>query len=129
MDCKNIFGRPVDFILRQDQITQVRAHPEGMERNVAREDCTPVNLEADCLPNAANTEPTHQPDDVQPVADNDQLDVSALEVMMANTTLQREFEIVSDQDHSQVMHRRVVAETDVEAVDETFDAVLAGADD
>ena len=78
MDCKNIFGRLVEFILRQDQLTQVRAHPEGMERDVAREDCPPVNLKADCLPNRANAELSHQPDDVQPVADNDKLDVSCL---------------------------------------------------
>jgi len=46
-----------------------------------------------------------------------------------NTTLQREFESVSSRDHAQVMRRWVVAETDVEAVDETVDVVMAGADD
>jgi len=48
---------------------------------------------------------------------------------MANTTLQREFESVSGQDHAQVMRRWVVAETDVEAIDVTDDVVLAGAED
>jgi len=41
----------------------------------------------------------------------------------------RKFESVSGQDHAQVMRRWVVAETEVEAVDETVDVVLAGADD
>jgi len=48
---------------------------------------------------------------------------------MANMTLRREFESVSGQDHAQVMRRWVVAETDVEAVDESADVVSAGADD
>jgi len=48
---------------------------------------------------------------------------------MANTTLQREFESESGQDHAQVMRRWVVAETKVDAVDETVDVVLAGVDD
>jgi len=100
-----------------------------MECNVARTDCPPVCLKADCLPKRANTELRRQPDDVQPVADNEQFDVSSLVAMMANTTLQREFESVSDQDHAQVRRRWVLAETDVKAVDETVDVVLAGADD
>ena len=49
--------------------------------------------------------------------------------MMANTMLQREFESISGQDHSHVMRRWVVALTDVEAVDETVDVILAGAND
>jgi len=99
-----------------------------MERNVARANCPPVCLRADCLPNRANTELRRQPDDVQPAADNEKLDVSSLVAMMANTTLQREFESVCGQEHAQVMRRWVVAETDVEAVDETGDVVLAEAD-
>jgi len=100
-----------------------------MERNVARADCPPVCLKADCLPNRANTELRRQPDDVQPVADNKILDVSSLAAMMANTTLQYEFESVSGQDHAQVLRRWVVAETNVEAIDVKVDVVLAGADD
>jgi len=99
-----------------------------MERNVARADCPAVGLKAECLPNRANTELRRQPDDVQPVADNKNLDVSCLVAMMANTTLQCEFESVSGEDHSQVMRRWVVAETNVEAIDEKVDVVLAGAD-
>jgi len=49
--------------------------------------------------------------------------------MMANTTLQCEFESVSGEDHAQVMRRWVVAETNVEAIDVKVDVVLAGADD
>jgi len=100
-----------------------------MERNVARADCPPVCLKADCLSNRANTELRRQPDDFQPVADNKKLDVSSLVAMMANTTLQREFESESGQDHAQVMRRWLVAETDVEAIDQMVDMVLAGADD
>jgi len=100
-----------------------------MKRNVARPDCPPVYRKADCLPNRATSELRRQPDDVQPVADNEKLDVFSLVPMMANTTLQREFTSVSGQDHAQVMRRWVVAETDVEAVDVTVDVVLAGADD
>jgi len=49
--------------------------------------------------------------------------------MMANTTLQCEFESVSGEDHAQVMRRWVVAETNVEAIDATVDVALARADD
>ena len=100
-----------------------------MKRNVARVDCPPVCLTADCLPNRANTGLRRQPDDVQPVADNEKLNGSSLVAMMAHTTLQREFESVSGPDHAQVMRRWVLAETDVEAVDVAVDVVFAGADD
>ena len=46
----------------------------------------------------------------------------------ANATLEREFEDGSGQDQVQAMRRWVVAETDVEAVDQTVDRVPAGAD-
>jgi len=91
-----------------------------MERNVALADYPPVCLKADCLPNRANAELKRQPDDVQPVADNEKLDVSSLVAMMALTTLQREFKSVSGPDHAQVIRRWVLAETDVEAVDEAL---------
>jgi len=100
-----------------------------MERNVARADCPPVCLKADCLPNRANTELRRPPHDFQPVADNNNLDVSSVVAMMANTTLQCEFESVSGVDQAQVMRRLVVAETNVEAIDVKVDVVLAGADD
>jgi len=100
-----------------------------MERNIANADCPPVCLKADCLPNRSNAELRRQPDDVQPVADNEKLVVFSLVAMMANTTLQREFESVSCPDRAQVMRRRVLAEPDVEAVDEAVDVVLAVADD
>jgi len=100
-----------------------------MERNIARADCPPVCLKADCLLNRANTELRRQPDDVQPVADNKNLEVSSLAAMMANTALQCEFESVSGEDHAPVMRRWVVAETNVKAIDVKVDVVLAGADD
>jgi len=100
-----------------------------MERNVARANCPPVCLKADCLPNRANSDLRRQPDDVQPVADNKNLDVSSLVAMVASTTLQCEFESVRGEDHAQVMRRWVVAETNVKAIDVKVDVVLAGADD
>ena len=129
MDCKHIDGPPVELILRQDQLTQVRGHPGGVERNVARADCPPVCLKADCLPNRANAELRRQSDDVQPASDNEKLDVFSLVAMMVNTTLQREFDSVSGLDCAQVTRRRVLAETDVETVDEAVDVVLAVVDD
>lgn len=35
LDCTHIIGRPVELILRQDQLTQIRAHPGGIKRNFA----------------------------------------------------------------------------------------------
>jgi len=52
----------------------------------------------------------------------------SLVAMTANTTLQPNFQSVSGRDHAQVMRRRVVAETDEEAIHETVDVVLARAD-
>jgi len=66
-----MYGRPVELILKQDQLTQIRAHPGRMERNVARADGPPVCLKVDCLPNRAKTNLRRQPDDVQPVAKNE----------------------------------------------------------
>ena len=129
VDSKHIYGSPVELLFRQDQLPQVRARPGGMERNVARADCTPVCLKADCLPDRASTELRRQPDDAQPVAGNKTLDVSSALVMVANTTLQRKLNSESGQDHAQVMRRWMVAETVVEAVDERVDVVLAEADD
>jgi len=100
-----------------------------MERNVALADYPPVCLKAVCLPNRANAELRRHPDDVQPAVDNEKFDVSSLVAMMAHTTLQREFKSISGPDHAQVMRRWVLAETDVEAVDEAVDVLLAGADD
>jgi len=76
-----------------------------MERNVSRADGPPVSLKADCLPSRATAEPSHTPDDNEPVADNDKFDVSAVVAMMANTTMQRKFDSAGGQDRSQVMHR------------------------
>jgi len=54
--------------------------------------------------------------------------LSSLVAMMTNAMLEREFEDGSGQDQVQAMRRWVVAETDVEAVDQTVDRVPAGAD-
>jgi len=86
-------------------------------------------LKADCLPTEANAELRRQLGDILPVADSEHMDVSSLVAMMANTTLEHEFEGVSGPDQAQAMRRWPVAETDVEAIDQTVDMVLAGADD
>jgi len=57
------------------------------------------------------------------------LDMSSVIAMMANTTLQREFENVSGPDRVQVMRLSRLAETDVEADDEAVDVILAVMDD
>jgi len=95
VDCNHIYGPPVELNLRSGQLTQIRAHPGGMERNVALADYPPVCLKADCPPNRVNAELRGHPDDVQPVADNEKLNGSSLVAMMAHTTLQREFNSVS----------------------------------
>jgi len=129
VDCKHICGPPVELVFRQGQLTQFQAHPGRIERNVALADYPPVCRKADCLPKRASAKLRRQPDDVHPVADDEELDVPSLVAMMAHTTLQREFESVSGPDHAQVMRRWVLAETDVEAVDVAVDVVFAGADD
>jgi len=48
---------------------------------------------------------------------------------MGTISPQHEFEGVSGQDQAQVMRCWVVAETDVETLDQTVDMVLAGVDD
>jgi len=126
--CKHIYVRPVEFILRQDQFTKVRAHPGGLERIVARPDCSLVCLRADYLPNRANAELRRQPCDVQHVADHERMDMPYPAAMTAITTLQPKFQSIRCQGHAPVMRRRVVAETDVEAIHQTVDVVLAGAD-
>jgi len=57
------------------------------------------------------------------------LDASSLVAMMGTISPQHEFEGVSGQDQAQVMRCWVVAETDVETLDQTVDMVLAGVDD
>jgi len=87
-------------------------------------------LKADCLSSEANTDfRRYLGEDGQPVADNDHVDVSSLVAMIANTTLEHEFEGVRGQDQAQAVRRWLVAETDVEAMYQTVDMVLAGADD
>jgi len=86
-------------------------------------------LKAECLPTEANDELRRQLGDILPVADNEHMDVSSLVAMMANTTLQHEFEGVSGPDQAQAMRRWLVAETDVEAIYQTVEMVLVGADD
>ena len=85
-------------------------------------------LKADCLPTEANAELRRQLGDILLVADSEHMDVSSLVAMMANTTLEHEFEGVSGPDQAQAMRRWLVAETEVEAMDQTVDMVLAGAD-
>jgi len=50
VDCNHIYGPPVELNLRSGQLTQIRAHPGGMERNVALADYPPVCLKAAARP-------------------------------------------------------------------------------
>jgi len=56
------------------------------------------------------------------------LDVPSLGAVTASTTLRPEFQSVSCHDHAQLMRRRVTVETDVEAVHQTVNVVLAVTD-
>ena len=91
-----------------------------MERNAAHADCPPVCLKADCLPNRANTKLRRQPDEVQPVADNEKLDMSSLVAMMTNTTLEREFQSV--QPFSQTYRTPTVAKEFLIGLDDPAEA-------
>jgi len=55
-DCKHFYVRPAEFILRQDKLTQIRAHPGEMKRDVAGADCPLVCLRAAYLPNRTSAE-------------------------------------------------------------------------
>jgi len=56
------------------------------------------------------------------------LDVPSLGAVTAGTTLRPKFQSVSCHDYAQLMRRRVMAETDVEAVLHTVNVVLAVTD-
>jgi len=57
------------------------------------------------------------------------MDVSHFEAMMANTSLEHEFDGFSGQEQVLAVRRWLTAETDVEAIDQTVQMVLTGGDD
>ena len=57
------------------------------------------------------------------------MDVSQLVAMMANTSLEHEFDGLSGQEQVMAVRRWLTAETDVEAIVQTVHMVLTGGDD
>jgi len=86
-------------------------------------------LEADCLPTDADARLRLQLGDIQVVAEPAHMDVSHLVAMMANTSLEHEFDGLSGQEQVLAVRRWLTAETEVEAIDQTFHMVLTGGDD
>ena len=86
-------------------------------------------LKADCLPTEAVARQRLQLGDIQVVAEPAHMDVSHLVAMIANTSLQHEFDGLSGQEQVLAVRRWLKAETDVEAIDQTVHMVLTGGDD
>ena len=59
------------------------------------------------------------------MAEDAHTDVSTLVAMMAITTLEHEFDGLGDQAQTEMVRRWLVAESHVEAIDQTVDNVLA----
>lgn len=66
---------------------------------------------------------------VVPAFDNAHTDVSDVEALLANTSLEDEFVGVRDEDRAQAVRRWLAAEDDVGAMDGTVDMVLSWEDD
>ena len=86
-------------------------------------------LKADCLPTEAVARLRLQLGDIQVVAEPDHMDVSHLVAMMANTSLEHEFDGLSGQEQVLAVRRWQTAETDVESIDQTVHMVLTRRDD
>jgi len=86
-------------------------------------------LKADCLPTEAVARLRLQLGDIQIVAVPAHMDVSHLVAMMANTSLEHEFDGLSGQEQVLAVRRWLTAEIDVEAIDQTVHIVLTGGDD
>jgi len=86
-------------------------------------------LKADCLPSEAVARLRLQLGDIQVAAEPAHMDVSHLVAMMANTSLEHEFDRLSGQEQVLAVRRWLTAETAVEAIDQTFHMVLTGGDD
>lgn len=83
---------------------------------------------ADCLPSDAVVELQRQLGEVHPFSDNVQADVSALAAVMANTT-EYELDGLGDQAQMQGVRRLLMADSNVEAIDQTVDIFLAEEDE
>jgi len=86
-------------------------------------------LKEDCLPTEAVARLRLQLGDIQVVAEPAHMDVSHSVAMMANTSLEHEFEGPSGQEQVLAVRCWLTAETDVEAIDQTDHMVLTGGDD
>jgi len=86
-------------------------------------------LKEDYLPTEAVARLRLQLGDIQVVAEPAPMDVSHSVAMMANTSLEHEFEGPSGQEQVLPVRRWLTAETDVEAIDQTDHMVLTGGDD
>jgi len=86
-------------------------------------------LKADCLPTEAVARLRLQLGDIQGVTEPAHMDVSHLVAMMADTSLEHEFDGLSGQEQVLAVRRWLTAETDVEAIDQTVHMVMAGRDD
>jgi len=86
-------------------------------------------LKADCLPTEADARLRLQLGVIQVVAEPAHMDVSHLVAMIANTSLEHEFDGLRGQEQVLAVRRWLTAETDVEAIDQTVLMVLTGGDD
>ena len=85
-------------------------------------------LKADCLPTEAVTRQRLQLGVIEVVAEPAHMDLSHLVAMMAHTSLEHELDGLSGQEQVLAVRRWLTAETDVEAIDQTVNMVLTGAD-
>ena len=86
-------------------------------------------LKADCLPTEAVAHLRLQLGDIQVVAEPAHMDVFHFVAMMANTSLEHEFDGLSGQEQVLAVRCWLTVETDVEANDQTDHMVLTGGDD
>ena len=86
-------------------------------------------LKADCLPTEAVARLRLQLGDIQVVAEPAHMNVSHLVAMMANTSMEQEFDGISGQEQVLAVRHWLTVETDVEPIDLTVHMVLTGEDD
>jgi len=85
-------------------------------------------LKADVLPTEAAAEVRRQVHGLQPVVDNNYVDVSDLVAQMANTSMSEEFTGVTESARASAVRRWLRAEDDAAVVDQTVDMALASVD-
>jgi len=83
-------------------------------------------LKADCLSTEAVARLRLQLGDMQVVAEPAYMNVSNQVAMIANTSLEHEFDGLSGQEQVLAVRSWLTAKTDVEAIDQTVHMVLTG---